>query len=127
MINSIFSRGIRGAITVDEDREELIKDATVEVLNKMLQENDIKSKDIICTLFTLTCDLKSAYPAKFARECCSGFSKVPMMCFNEAEIEGSLRKCIRVLIEVNTSKTQDEIKHIYLKGAKNLRKDLING
>ena len=47
-----------------------------------------------------------------------------MMCVNEMNIESSLEKCLRVLIVVNTQSEQDEIKHIYLKGAMKLREDL---
>ena len=48
-----------------------------------------------------------------------------MMCYHELDVEGSLEKCLRILINVNTLKKQDEIKHIYLKGAKILRGDLV--
>jgi chorismate mutase len=36
-----------------------------------------------------------------------------------------LSRCIRILIQINCQKTQLEIKHCYLRGAKILRKDLI--
>ena len=47
-----------------------------------------------------------------------------MMCYNETNVKGSLEKCLRILLSVNTEKKQDEIKHIYLKGAKILREDI---
>lgn len=119
----MYTRGIRGAITVDSDTPECIKDATVELLGELIEKNNIDLNDISHTIFTLTNDLKSAFPAKFARECLN-FSQVPMMCFNELPVNGSLEKCLRVLVVVNTQKTQAEIKHVYLKGAKALRTDL---
>ena len=119
----MFSRGIRGAITVEFDTPDNIKEATIELVTEILEKNSIKTEDISHVIFTLTKDLKSAFPAKFAREYLN-FSSVPMMCFNELQIDGSLEKCLRILIVVNTEKQQEEIQHVYLKGAKVLRSDL---
>lgn len=119
----MFSRGIRGAITVDKDLPEEIKNATIELVSEILEKNQIEKKDISHVIFTLTKDLKSAFPAKFARESLH-FENVPMMCFNELSVDGSLEKCLRALVVVNTEKSQEDIKHIYLKGAKILRTDL---
>ena len=119
----MFQRGIRGAITVEENSIVAIKNATVELVSEIIEKNDIKSSDIAFVIFTLTKDLNAAFPAKFAREELN-FSLVPMMCYNEAEINGSIKMCLRVLITVNTIKAQNEIKHVYLKGAKILREDL---
>ena len=40
------------------------------------------------------------------------------------KIKGSLQKCLRILITINTELAQNEIKHVYLKGAEKLRTDL---
>lgn len=120
---TIYSRGIRGAITLEKDTKEDIKNATVELLSKMLESNDIDKKDIAFVIFTQTSDIHADFPAKHAR-LELGFDEVPMMCYHEASVEGSLKMCLRVLINVNTTKTQKEIKHIYLKGASVLRQDL---
>lgn len=117
------SRGVRGAITVDNNTAEDIKSAVIELLNKMLSENEIKTENISFAIFTVTKDINADFPAKFARLEC-GFNKVPMMCYNELEIPNSIKKCLRILLNINTEKNQDEIKHIYLKGAKILREDL---
>lgn len=121
----MYSRGIRGAITLESDTKEEIKKATIELLEKMLKENEVEKEDIAFAIFTLTDDIKSDFPAKYARLNC-GFNFVPMMCYNEVQIEGSLKKCLRILLNVNTSKRQNEIKHIYLKGAAILREDIKN-
>ena len=121
----MFSRGVRGAITLKENTKEEIRFATVELLSEMLNKNEIKTQDISSAIFTLTKDLNADFPAKYARLEC-GFSSVPMMCFNELNVEGSLEKCLRILLTINTQKSQNEIKHIYLKGAAILRGDLKN-
>lgn len=120
------SRGIRGAITVENNSIEDIKNVTVELLNEMILINDIKIEDISFAIFTLTKDLNAAFPAKFAREICN-FEFVPMMCYNELDVPNSLQKCLRIMLNINTKKSQKEIKHVYLKGAKILRKDLKKG
>ena len=116
-------RGVRGATTVENNTVEEVKIATKEMINEILIQNQIDVKTIACATFTMTKDLDCAYPAKFAREI-SGFNKVPLMCYQELDIENSLKKCIRTLILFNTDKAQDEIKHVYLNNAKNLRPDL---
>ena len=119
------SRGVRGAITLSANTKEEIQSATVELLNEMLEKNEIKTKDISFAIFTLTSDLNADFPAKYARLAC-GFNKVPMMCYQELDVPNSLKMCLRILLNINTNKTQDEIKHIYLKGASILRGDLKN-
>ena len=119
----MISRGIRGAITLEANTKEEIEKATVELLNSMLFQNKITTKDISFAIFTLTSDLNADFPAKYARINC-GFELVPMMCYQELDVVGSLRMCLRILLNVNTDKTQEEIKHIYLKGATILRGDL---
>ncbi|MDD2510475.1 MAG: chorismate mutase [Syntrophomonas sp.] len=71
---------------------------------------------------TVTADIRSAFPAAAARAI--GWDKVPLLCFQEIEVPDSLPRCIRVLLHVNTVKNQQEIKHIYLKAARSLRRDL---
>ena len=118
-------RGIRGAITVENNTVEEVRTSTIEMVKEILLQNEIDIKNIACATFTMTKDLDCAYPAKFAREI-EGFEQVPLMCYQELDIQNSLKKCIRTLILVNTDKSQDEIKHVYLNNAKNLRPDLNN-
>lgn len=120
----MYQRGIRGAITVDSNTIVDIKNATIELLTEMKKKNNYKEEDISNVIFTLTDDLDCVYPAKIAREEFPEWKYVPMVCFNELKIQNSLRMCLRVLINVNTNKKQNEIQHIYLKGAEKLRQDL---
>jgi len=117
------TRGIRGAITVDNNSCEGIKDATVELVNAIISKNEINLEDVAFAIFTVTSDIDEAFPAKFAREYCN-FKDIPMMCYREMEVKNSIKMCLRALITVNTDKTQKEIKHQYLKGATHLRPDI---
>lgn len=115
----MLSKGIRGAITVDDNTECAIKSATLELLSELIKENDIKVEDISHAIFTLTNDLNASFPAKFAR-LNFGWNDVAMMCYHELDVPQSLKMCLRVLVVVNC----DEMfkpKFVYLKGASNLR------
>jgi len=116
-------RGIRGAITVKEDDQSQVLQATRELLEEIIKQNDLNSQDIASILFTVTPDLKSAFPAQAARSI--GLEQVPLLCTQEIAVADALPLCIRVLLHVNTDKQQEEINHVFLKDAAQLRKDLI--
>ena len=42
----MLSKGIRGAITVEENTEKSIKEATLELLEEMVRANNIEENDI---------------------------------------------------------------------------------
>lgn len=119
-------RGIRGAITVKENSADAIEKATVELLQTILSNNNILIEDIASVLFTLTRDLNAQFPAKAAREYLK-WENIPMICAREIAVPGSIEKCVRVLIHVNTALGIDEIKHMYLGDAANLRPDISIG
>ncbi len=115
-------RGIRGATTVPQNTREAIVEAARELLQLMVEANDVHPEDIASAWFTTTTDLNAEFPAVAARE--MGWTYVPLMCSHEMDVPGSLRMCLRILLHVNTDKRQDEIRHIYLRGARVLRPDL---
>jgi chorismate mutase len=116
------TRGVRGAITVKKNEKDAIVFATEMLLEKIISVNKIKVEDIAAAIFSVTPDLTKEFPAIAARE--MGWLYTPLMCTNEIDIEGSLKKCIRVLLIVNSERTQDKMKHIYLDEAQKLRPDL---
>ncbi|MEN6390537.1 MAG: chorismate mutase [Syntrophomonas sp.] len=115
-------RGIRGAITISEDREDEIWSSTRELLQAMQEQNGFAAENIASVFFSVTPDINSAFPAVAARD--MGWDRVPLMCFQEIDVPGAVGLCIRILIHINTSREQDEIKHVYLRDARNLRTDL---
>ena len=118
-ITKLWCRGIRGAITVPENKKEAIGAATKELLQKMIKVNEVKISDIACILFTTTSDLNAAFPAAAAREL--GWTQVPLLCGHEMNVPGSLPSCLRVLVLFNTDKRNEEMVHVYLGGAVTLR------
>ena len=115
-------RGVRGAITVDNNTEEAIWSATREVLESLIELNNIDEDDVASILFTTTPELTAAYPAKAARM--FGWTRTALMGFVEADVKDGLPMCIRVLIHWNTDKSMDEIQHLFLRDAVKLRPDL---
>ena len=116
---------IRGAITVDENTCEAIKNATVELFSAVIEQNELKPEDIVYINFSATKDITKAHPAKFIRTEL-GISSIPLMCYQEMDVEGALEMCIRLLIVINTINNDFSAKHVYLKGAKVLRPDIKN-
>ena len=118
----MWCRGVRGAITVEENSARAILTATLRLLDQIVDENGIDPNEIAAVVFTTTPDLDAAYPAQAARE--MGWTTVPLLCTQEMAVPKSLPRCIRVLILWNTERTRDRITHVYLGEAARLRPDL---
>lgn len=116
-------RGIRGAITIAENTKAEIEKATIELVTLMMEKNNITAYDVDAVIFTATKDITAAYPALYTRKI-EGFDLVPLTCMQEMEVEGSLRLCIRALFLTSLERPKNEIRHVYLKGAAGLRRDL---
>ncbi|MEL6306896.1 MAG: chorismate mutase [Chloroflexota bacterium] len=119
----ITVRGVRGAITVHENSAEAILDATEEMLQWLIEQNGIDEDDVASILFTSTPDLNAAFPAKAARN--MGWRHVALMGFQEIDVPEGLKMCVRVLIHWNTTKSNSELTHAFLRGASALRPDLV--
>jgi len=116
-------RGIRGATSVTADMPNQILEATQELLEEILRLNEIDDfDDIVSAVFTTTHDLSSTFPAEAARAI--GMSLVPLLCAQEIPVPGSMNKCVRILLHLNTDKAQSDIVHVYLRDAKKLRPDM---
>jgi chorismate mutase len=115
----MYCRGIRGATTVEQNTREEILAATTELLQLLVERNDLHAEDVASAIFTVTEDLDAAFPALAART--MGWTEVALICTREIPVPGSLGKCIRVLLHVNTTRSAAEIQHAYLRGAVKLR------
>ena len=67
-------------------------------------------------------DLISAFPAEAARAL--GMNFVPLLCAQEIPVPGSMARCLRILLHVNTELSPRDIEHVYLRDAQRLRPDL---
>lgn len=117
----MFFYAIRGAITADDNTSPQILDNTEMLLKEIIKRNNIEYSEIVNIIFTGTRDLDSIYPAVAAREL--GMVDIPLICCQEMHVEGSLEKCIRIMMHIQSPLSRT-IEHVYLKKAKSLRPDL---
>jgi chorismate mutase len=115
-------RAIRGATQLEANTASAMETATKELLIEILAANELAPEDLISVFLTVTPDLNAAFPAAFAREV--GFQAVPLLCAVEIDVPGALPRVLRVMIHCNTARNSDQISHIYLHGAKALRRDI---
>jgi chorismate mutase len=116
-------RAIRGAITATDNSKAAIEKAVIALLNAIETANEFEAEDIINVIFTATSDLNAVFPAAIARQY-KNWHYVPLLDVQQMEVEGSLKYCIRILMQINTEKSQKEMNHCYLEGAEHLRLDL---
>ena len=112
-------RGIRGATVAAENTAEAIYGATRELLSKLIEANEIDEQDVAAAYFTMTPDLNACFPAAAARQL--GWNYTALMGATEVDVPGSLDKCIRVLILLNTDKVPADLVNLYLNGTGALR------
>ena len=117
----MFCRGIRGATTADDNTSDAILKATRQMLALIIRLNGVQKEDVASAIFTITADLNAEFPALAARQL--GWFDVALMCHHELDVPGSLRRCIRILLHWNTEVSAPDVKHVYIKGAINLRPD----
>jgi prephenate dehydratase len=116
------THAIRGATSVEEDHPQQIAEATGELLKKIVERNSLELDEIVSVLFTVTPDLCSTFPALAARE--MGWVRVPLLCASEIPVEGSLPRCLRILMHVELRAPRVLDTHVYLRDAVALRPDV---
>ncbi len=116
-------RGVRGATVAEENTREAILEATRELLSRLTLANDLQPDDVASIIFSVTPDLTAEFPAVAARQL--GWHDVALLDTIEIDVPGALARCIRVLIHWNTTRTAQEIVHVYLRGAERLRPDRV--
>jgi chorismate mutase len=115
-------RAVRGATQVDHNDRDEILDATAELVAEVLYRNKLTPDDVISILFTATPDLTAEFPAYAARK--MGLGDVPLLCATEIAVPGSMPRVLRVMAHVETNLRRAEVRHVYLRGAAQLRSDL---
>jgi chorismate mutase len=109
--------------SVEADTPADVLAATTELLQEILRANRIEGFDeIVSAIFTTTSDLTSSFPAEAARSL--GMHQVPLLCAAEIPVPNSVPRCIRILLHLNTDKTQRDMVHVYLREARRLRPDV---
>lgn len=114
-------RGLRGATTASANTRDAILDATEELIRALQEANGFEPEDVESAIFTSSPDLTAEYPARAARRL--GWDNVPLLGASEVAVPDGLKRCIRLLLHLYTTKPPRELKHMYLRGASKLRPD----
>ena len=112
-------RGIRGATVAGENTAPAIYDAVKELMTGLIDANHIEERNVAAVYFTMTPDLNAGFPAAAARQL--GWNDTALLGAVETDVPGSLPRCIRVLILLNTSKEPQDLVNLYLNGTEALR------
>ncbi len=116
------TRALRGAITCDSDSKQEVLERTTRLLTELFERNDVGADSITSIFFTATGDLRSIAPAAAARA--FGLTDVPLLCAQEMDVDGSLERCVRVMLHFDGDRPRSELQHVFLRGATVLRPDL---
>ena len=100
---------------------EAILEATDELVRAVIDRNALAIDDMVSCIFTCTEDLDAEFPAVAARNL--GLSTVPLLCTKEIPVPGALPRVIRLLMHYYAEPSM-EVKHVYLREAVALRRDL---
>jgi len=111
-------KAVRGATVSLSNTEKGILAAASELLNEIFSVNEINSSEIVSIIFTSTSDITVSFPGKAVRE--MGLGHISVIDTLASNIEGDISLCIRVMLNVNTTKV---LNHVYLGEAKKLRPD----
>jgi chorismate mutase len=114
-------RALRGATTVEANEAELILAATTELVREVMERNALLPEHMVSCIFTATNDLDAEFPALAARQI--GLSTVPLLCAREIDVPGSLPRVIRLMLHCYAD-PEREARHVYLREAVKLRRDL---
>jgi chorismate mutase len=114
------TRGLRGATTVGRNEAAAIRERTLELLGILVERNGVRPDQVASAIFSVTEDLDADFPALAVRSL-EGWEDVPLLCVREIPVPGSLGRCIRILLLWNTDRPQGEIRHAFLRGARDLR------
>jgi chorismate mutase len=115
-------RGIRGAIQVEDNTGEDILKASIVLMQRLIEANNVQAKNVSAVFFTVTSDLNAAFPAEVRKHL--GWNLVPFLCSQEIPVPESMQKILRVLVLFETTLEQDQIRHQYLGATSALRPDL---
>ena len=112
---------VRGAVQAEANEAGPILSASEKLMRELLQRNELAAGDVVSCLFTVTDDLDAEFPAVAARRI--GLDGVPLLCTREIPVPGSLPRVIRLLVHCYPPEGT-EPRHVYLRDATQLRRDL---
>lgn len=111
---------IRGATTANQDSKEEIEKASLELVREIVKRNNLNEEYITAVFVSMTSDLHS-YNVSRAIRLGMNWDKISFFTLQEADIDNMLPRCIRVLVQYNSSDIEQDFHNVYLRDAANLR------
>ena len=115
-------RAIRGATQLDSDDRDHLLVSVEQLIREIFAQNEVDTDRLVSMILTATPDLHSEFPALAARQL--GIGDVPLLCAQEIDVNGAMPRVIRVMVHIESDVPRSEIRHVYLRGAAALRRDL---
>ncbi len=116
-------QALRGAITCTEDSKAEIDAKAARLVKELFARNELANDDVVSIIFTSTPDLTAEFPATAARAAL-GLDGVALLGAQEQAVAHGTPFCIRVLVHCYTDRSREELRHVFLEGARGLRTDL---
>ena len=116
-------RAIRGATTVPENSVAAMAEAVSELLDAVEARNELDPDKMVSVTFSVTKDLDAVFPAAIARRR-PHWENVPLLDLQQMHVEGSLPRCIRLMLHIYMPASTLSENQAYLRGAQKLRPDL---
>jgi chorismate mutase len=115
-------RALRGATTLDVDTPDHVRERVKALMAALYDRNDLDNDQVISVVVTATGDVTSFHPSTAVRE--FGLDDVAIIGAQELAVAGTLPRCVRLLLHVETNRSRAELRHVFLEGAVVLRPDL---
>jgi chorismate mutase len=113
---------LRGAVQC-ENTEDDIRSQISLMYEELLSINDLKEKDIVSVVFSITSDLDAANPCSSLRK--AGHApELALFSCAEPQTKGAMERIVRVIIHCYLEEGS-EIHHVYRNGAEALRPDRV--
>jgi chorismate mutase len=117
-------RALRGATTLEVDEPDHIRERVKALMAALYDRNDLENDQVISVLVTATADVTTFHPSTAVRE--FGLDDVAIIGAQELRVTGTLPRCVRLLLHVDTDRPRTALQHVFLEGAVTLRPDLLD-
>ena len=90
------------------------------MLKELVAANGLAESDVAAVFFSMTADLNAEWPP-VALRVNMGWDHTALMTSLEIPVPGARKRVIRTMLLVNTERSKEDLVHVYLKGATDLR------
>ena len=115
-------RALRGATTLDVDAPDHIRERVKALMAALFERNGLDNDQVISVWSRARPTSRRSTPSP--RPASSGWTTCRCSAPRSWRSTGTLPRCVRVLLHVETDRPRSELRHVFLEGATVLRPDL---